>query len=728
MKRCEFEKYWPWMAMSDGVEPTRREELVQRLESMAEYYAAGFFAWEDASLYRRYALGLKHVAKKMPVMAWSGEQLFPTTAERNGGRLWNWDEPDVRKRPVLGYFYSMPWAYDYGTFEAKLAAVSEEDRWALEMLGRFNREQTIGAGGFTHCTVNYEGVLREGLNGYRRRIEEKLRTANEDEQRELYESLLIVIETADVVRRRLIDEVERTEVSGESLDRKIRLIAALEHVPFEPARDFYEAMVAVNFIFYFEGCDSPGRMDQYLWEYYRRDHEAGKIDDAFVIKLFREFWRNIDRTEAWNVAIGGEGQVNELTYLILESVKGLRRPNLAMRVPKEADERLWDAAFASLVTGNGLPALYNDSLYVKALRDYGLGISEADLRQISYGGCTETMIQGCSNVGSLADNLHMLMVLERAVYKWLDRTGTFEEFFGHYLDELEEEIEHVCDFVNLSDEIKAKLYPQMIRTLLVDDCVERGREFYRGGARYNWEVIGLEGFSNVVDSLYVIKTMVYERDEITGLRFQQIMRSNFAGFEELLGTIRKLPKYGQGDSEVDRLAREVSEYTFGRFKKRAAWRGGKFLASCLMFTTYVDRGKLVGATPDGRLAQEPLGDSFGAYQGRDKKGPTALLNSVTSFAHVKAPGTLVVNARFGREMLAEPALRRKVQSLLETYFARGGMQIQITVVDQKVLQEAMEHPEGHENLIIRIGGFSVYFNDLSVELKQSILERSIHEV
>jgi formate C-acetyltransferase len=428
------------------------------------------------------------------------------------------------------------------------------------------------------------------------------------------------------------------------------------------------------------------------------------------------------------VAIGGKGQVNELTYVILESVKGLRRPNLALRVPEDADDRLWDAAFASLVTGNGIPALYNDSLYVKALRDYGLGISEADLRQISYGGCTETMIQGCSNVGSLADTLHMLISLEKVVYQWLDRARTFEEFFGHYLDELEAYIEQVCDTVNLSNEIKAKLYPQMIRTLLVDDCVDRGREFYRGGARYNWEVIGLEGFSNVVDSLYAIKTIIYERGEITGLRFQQILRSNFAGFEELLGMIRKLPKYGQGHGEVDRLAKDVSEYTFDRFQKRAAWRGGKFLPACLMFTTYADRGKLVGATPDGRLAQEPLGDSFGAYQGRDKKGPTALLNSVTSFAHVKAPGTLVVNARFGREMLAEPALRRKVQSLLEAYFARGGMQIQITVVDQKVLREAMEHPEGHENLIIRIGGFSVYFNDLSLELKQSILERSIHEV
>ncbi|NLE60306.1 MAG: hypothetical protein GX616_18300 [Planctomycetes bacterium] len=147
-----------------------------------------------------------------------------------------------------------------------------------------------------------------------------------------------------------------------------------------------------------------------------------------------------------------------------------------------------------------------------------------------------------------------------------------------------------------------------------------------------------------------------------------------------------------------------------------------------MFTTYVDRGKLVGATPDGRLAREPLGDSFGAYQGRDTKGPTALLNSVTSFPHLGAPGTLVVNARFGKDMMTSPAMRRKLQQLIETYFARGGMQIQITVVDQAILEDAIAHPEAHGDLIVRIGGFSVYFNDLSDEMKRSVLERSIHAI
>jgi formate C-acetyltransferase len=365
---------------------------------------------------------------------------------------------------------------------------------------------------------------------------------------------------------------------------------------------------------------------------------------------------------------------------------------------------------------------------VKALRDYGLGVSETDLKQISYGGCTETMVQGCSNVGSLAATFHMLQVLEKTIGKWLDRVKTYEEFYGRYLQELEADIEWTCDTVNMYDETRAKLQPQLIRTLLVDDCIEKGREFYRGGARYNWEVVGLEGFSNVVDSLYALKTIVFERGELTGQRFREILGYNYEGYEDLLGMIRKLPKYGQGKKEVDEIAKNVAEYTFEKFHSHAGWRGGKFLAGCLMFTTYVDRGKIVGATPDGRLAREPLGDSFGAYQGRDKCGPTGLLNSVTTIDLSKGPGTLVVNMRMAREILAGEKTRRKLQSLLETYFERGGMQVQITAVDQKILEKAMARPEEYGDLIVRIGGFSVYFNDLTKEMKESVLERSIHEV
>ena len=728
-----MENYWPWMKFDDGIADDYRGEFLTSLKELGEYYALGFFEEKAASLYRRYARALICCAESMPLMSRGGQSLYPATdkapkdmemTERYVSQLWNWYDRDCRKMQVFRYHYNYPLHFDNRLCMKTLERAGDfpAHRKALQTLQDFyfGRMEILTGGqsgsGWTHCVVNYERVLKEGLNGYRGRIEDKLKDCDSEENRELYESLLIVIQAAEVLRDRFVGQV-----GGD-----IELKKALGRVPFEPARNFYEAMVCVNFIFYFEGCDSPGRMDQYLYEYYRRDKEAGKICDDEVIELLRAFWTNMDNLGAWNVAIGGRGEVNELTYQILESVKGFRRPNLALRIPKDADDKLWDSAFDSLATGTGIPALYNDDEYIEALKNYELGLSETDVRQFCFGGCTETMVQGCSNVGSLATVLHMLKVFEETLRSWLFRVKSFSELMDRYFDALRERVDCLCDWVNQNSELKARYQPQLIRSLLVDDCIDEGVEFFRGGARYNWEVVGLTGFSNVVDSLFAVKSLVFDRRKISGRKMLQVLADNYDGYGDLLAKTRHLPKYGQGVAEVDVLAGRVAEFTFNRIRTHAAWRGGKFLASCLMFETYGDYGKIVEATPDGRLAGEPLGDSFGAYQGRDINGPTALLNSVTSFPHRKAPGTLVINIRFDKEVLTKIDLRAKLKDLLKTYFSRGGMQIQITSVDQKVLQDAIRHPERHENLIIRIGGYSAYFNDLSEELKVSVLERSSH--
>jgi len=744
MNRDKFASYRPWQAFDDGVDRESRADFVRRLHDISEHYAAGFFEEADASMYRRYALALRRCAERLPIMPWKHSLLFPATFTPIGDLsqcdhlehgLWEWDNVDGRKFPIVEFFYCDPFWFRPWLYDRKVKGLkSPEELQTVETLKRFYEEKMPRIGGWTHGTIHYGRVLREGLNGYRQRILSKLEEKPAPETQELYTSLLSVIDTAKIIQQRLVSRVEGTPAEGEALDRRIRLIGALSRVPFEPATSFYEAMVGLNFLFYFEGMDSPGRMDQYLWDFYQHDRSAGLITDAQVVELFSEFFRSMDKVHGWNVAIGGtkgpDGQsaVNELTYLIMEASKGCRRPNLALRIPQGAEDRLWDSAFDVIATGNGLPALYNDAEYVNALRAYQLGLSETDLRDISFGGCTETMIQGCSNVGSLAATYHMLKALENTITDCLATTSTFEEFLAKYFETLERDAESVCNYISKSNETKSRFYPQLVRTLLVDDCIDTGRDFWSGGPRYNWDVVGFEGFSNVVDSLVALKQLMFEDKLLTGEEFQQILASNFDGRQDLLARINRLPKYGQGNAQVDALASRVATFAFDQFKKRCGWGGRKFMGSCLMFATYADRGKMVGATPDGRLASAPLGDSFGAYQGRDNRGPTALINSVTSFPLKDAPGTLVMNVRFPRDMLTDRATRRKIRSLIETYFARGGMQIQINVVDQTVLQDAIEHPERHGDLIIRIGGYSEYFNNLSRELKESVLERVIHAV
>lgn len=736
LKDATFVKtYEPWMPFDDGIPVNDRDSVVARLGALGEYYAAGFFAEHEGSLYRRYARALLNCARHMPLMGWHGERLFPTSqgAPDDLDRLWAWAADDPRRQPTLFYHHSYPWSFALQQCREKIRTLDDPaDRAALEHV-RVQAAAIPHPGGYTHCTVNYERVLREGLTGYRDRITRRRAECDAAAKHELYDSLLLVIEGAETITSRLVNVLEKSPAATDELARRRdALAAALRRVPMSPPRTFYEAMVAVNFIFYFEGCDSPGRIDQYLLDFYRADRAAGLLTDDEMVDLLREFWVNIDKTNGWNVALGGSrgadgrSSVNELTYLCLEATKNLRRPNAALRIPKDADDRLWDKALEVIATGAGLPALYNDELYVEALRDFRLGLNETDLREISFGGCTETMIQGCSNVGSLAGNLHILAILESSIQRWLTRSGTFETFLTRYEQDLKAEIELLCDQVRQDSELKHRFYPHMVRTLLVDDCIERGMDFCQGGARYNWEVICLDGFSNVVDSLYALKALVFDSGEIPARKMLQILACNFDGYERTLSHIKKLPRYGQGDPDVDALARRVAEFAFRRFGEQSAWRGGKFLASCLMFTTYVHRGRSVGATPDGRRAQEPLGDSFGPYQGRDTNGPTAMINSVTSFAHKLAPGTLVVNMRVNPELLARPDMKRKLRALLETYFARGGMQIQINVIDQATIEDAIAHPERHADLIIRVGGYSEYFNVLDDTLKRTVLERVIH--
>jgi formate C-acetyltransferase len=264
--------------------------------------------------------------------------------------------------------------------------------------------------------------------------------------------------------------------------------------------------------------------------------------------------------------------------------------------------------------------------------------------------------------------------------------------------------------------------------LLIDDCIDRGVEFNAGGARYNWSVINIAGLGNVVDSLAAVREVVFERREISGAELAGILAANFAGQEALRQRLSRCPRFGNDQPAADELAHEVGEFVFREFLGHRAWRGGRFLGSCLMFVTYAQAGKGVGATPDGRLADAPLADSAGPVQGRDLHGPTACIKSLGAIPHRLAPGTLVVNTRFAKAHFQSPDGRAKLRALFRTYFDLGGMQMQVNVVDQELLRDAVAHPEEYPNLVVRMGGYSEYFSRLSQELRETLLERTEHTV
>jgi len=708
------------------------------LSNFREFFASGYFEHPDASPVLRWSRAVRRRFENRKMATYNGELLYPCGPVHLGG-----------ENHIVGPSYSFTYSYNEGALTGLLSNATEEEQETLLALQTSMRDlgaqlnvirtrHTVGGRGYTHSVPNYGRVVREGLSVYARRIATNLAVArqNEDVERiDFYLGLQDVLAGIEHWYQRILELLRNptTDDNPVAEARRKRLFAAYEQVPFQPARNFFEALVAYNFVYYLDDCDNPGRVDLELFPYYERDLAEGRITHDEAVDLIRCLWENSDANSGWSAGIGGTTPTggpayNDLTVACLEAAHKIRRPNLQLHVRRDMPQEVWDAALDAIVTGCGLPALYNEEEYLRSLRDAHLGVREDDLGWHNGGGCTETMIHGRSNVGSLDAGINLPLILVQTLNEHLGAATNFDELVAAYKEDVAGVVSDIANDVSADQEVKARLRPQPMRSLLMDDCIDNGREFNAGGARYNWSVINVAGLANAIDSLAAVREVVFEEKEKTGAEMLEILLNNYEGEEAFLQRLSQCPRFGNDDSRADAVATDISEFVFREFLRYAPWRGGKFLASCLMFVTYAGAGEPVGATPDGRRAGAPLADSAGPYQGRDKNGPTAMLKSVASMPHYLAPGTLVVNARFTKDFFTTDDGREKMQNLVRTYFDLGGMQLQINVIDQSVLKDAIAHPEQYEDLIIRVGGYSEYFNRLSPALKQTVLERTEHGV
>lgn len=719
--------------MSDNLFP--KPEVLSNLN---EFFAAGYFENPEASPMLRWSRAVRRRFENRKMSPYNGELLYPSGPVHLGG-----------ENHILGPSYSFTYAYNEGALTGLLENASEGKRETLLAVQTSMRDlgaklnvistyHTVGGRGYTHSVPNYGRVVREGLTEHARRIEANLaveRQHGDVEKIDFYSGLQDVLAGIENWHQSILALLRETSTNANSVAevRRKRLIATYEQVPFQPARGFFEALVAYNFTYYLDDCDNPGRVDQELLPYYERDLTAGRITHDEAVELIRCLWQNSDANSGWSAGIGGtsptgEPAYNDLTVVCLEAAHKIRRPNLQLHVRRDMPPEVWDAALDTIATACGLPALYNEEEYLHSLRYAHLGIREEDLGLHNGGGCTETMIHGLSNVGSLDAGINLPLILVQTLNEHLAQPQSFDDLVAAYKEDVAEVVREIADDVSADQEVKARLRPQPMRSLLIDDCIDNGREFNAGGARYNWSVINVAGLANAIDSLAALREVVFDKQEKTGAEFREILQNNYDGEEVFRERLSQCPRFGNDNARADEIAQDISAFVFSEFLRYAPWRGGKFLASCLMFVTYAGAGAPVDATPDGRKAGAPLADSAGPYQGRDKNGPTAMLKSVATMPHYLAPGTLVVNARFTQDFFTTDEGREKMRNLVRTYFDMGGMQLQINVVDQALLKDAIAHPEKYEDLIVRIGGYSEYFNRLSPELKQTVLERTEHEM
>ncbi|MBM3498963.1 MAG: hypothetical protein FJX74_09865 [Armatimonadetes bacterium] len=706
------------------------------LHTLGEHFAAGYFEEPQASPVLRWSRAVRRRFENRAPGEYDGGLLYPCGANAPVGGL--------RENRLLVPSYSFTWSLD----EAAIEGVRRESqdaatRATLEALRDAMREEygrlcfpttphTVGGNGYTHSVPNYGRVVREGLNGHARRIEAGLaeaRAQGEGARVEFYEGMLEVLAGVRVWVRRLVEHLRAQANSGNAR----RLADALEHVPFEPARTFFEAVVCYNLVYYLDDCDNPGRLDQELQPFYETDRTAGRVTREEATALIAAFAENVKAVAGWSAAIGGTGEeggpaYNDVTLMCLESAHGRYRPSYQLRVRRDMPDEVWEAALDAAASGAGNPAFYNEEGYLAGLREADLGLTEADATWWNGGGCTETMVHGRSNVGSLEAGLNAALVFEATLRAHLAGAASFEAFLAQVKADLAGTIGEIAADVNRHLEAKAQYLPQPMRSLLIDDCLEAGVEYNAGGARYNWSVVNIAGLSNVIDSLAAVREVVFETGEVSGAELQAILDADFAGHESFRRRLTRCPRFGNDEEAADGLAADLAEAVFEEFLRRRPWRGGRFLPSVIMFVTYVSAGASVGATPDGRRAGEPLGDCIGPIQGRDTHGPTAMLKSVARLPLRLAIGTPVLNLRLPKGLFDSREERGKLRDLIRTFFDLGGLQLQLSVVDRAELEDAIAHPERHGDLIVRIGGYSEYFVRLSPELQQSVLERTEHSV
>ncbi|MBM3242557.1 hypothetical protein FJZ31_40370 [Candidatus Poribacteria bacterium] len=620
------------------------------------------------------------------------------------------------------------------------------------------------AGWGGHAVLDYSRILASGTEGLRERIRHAMAMTDDEKKLSFYKALLITCDAIDAFAQNYAEKAEQLALEETNPERKQELKEIAEicsNVPHYGASSFREALQTFWFIHLLDGTDSPGRFDQYMFPYYKKDIENGVITKDEAQSLIDHLWKRFNDVRSWNVCVSGlkpDGTdgTNDLTYMCLEATKRCRKvaPNLSLRLHKNSPDELWLKALEVIETGVGMPALYNDEVLIPAMMRYGITVEDA--RDYAMNGCSQVDIQGKSHMGLEDGEVNLLKCLELALNNGFDpfpsspppeasgvgegagvgkqqigpKTGdkfeSFDDMMNAYKKQVEYATMRVCDAANIVQKAHAETSPNLFRSLFIDDCITKGINFKAGGPRYNHGQILTQGIANTADSLAVIKKLVFEEKLLKLEELMEALQNDFSDENFRQKLINDVPKYGNDDDYVDSIAEEIVEHFYTELNKYRTWRGGTYGGGSIVFTRAVSFGRHVGATPDGRRAYTILADSVGPTRGLDKSGPTAVLKSAAKIPQVLAQSTYLLNMKFTPSVLRDN--KEKVMALLKTYFREGGQQIQINVVDKETLIKAKADPDSYHNLVVRVGGFSGYFTQLSHELQNDIIARTEHEI
>jgi len=653
-------------------------DISQRLLQINEPFAAGLLEEPGQSVFHRIGRAYRRYYENCLMCYEEGALLFPSGMIRYG---------DMAFMP----HYCQSFLYDHDRFEKKC----EQNKCpeAARECKVYVAEHGWG-GGWTHSILNYRRILREGIVRY----EERVRAMDESDLRS---GLLDVLEGIKCYLRRSIEFLRGAHAPAE-------LIAALEKVPYHPAQTAYEAMVSVNFTLYLDACDNIGRVDSWLFPYWHGED---------MRPVMHRMMRNLQDNCGWTIALGPD--YNELTYQWLDASEGLARPLIELRVTDEMPEDLWNAAIARVLTGGGQPAFYNENAIQRRLAERIPHAPREDLKEFAGAGCTEICLMGLTYSGGTDVNLNVLLVLETCMQENLALCQTFEDFYACFTRELRKAQDDIVRTLNQIYDARAEHTFNPIRTLFIDDCIDKQIGYYQGGARYCYAVPSESGIPNTVDSLLAIRELVYEKKLYSAADFLAALEKQDPIFKKQL---QKCPCYGVGDSRSDALMQDLTQGFYRYYHDIQLDIGFGILPTSHQFSRHIYEGHRVGPTPDGRASGTPVADSIAAVNGKAVEGPTCMLQSAAMYNQDMIYSIPVLNLSISKSY--NPEILR---GLIQGYFRLGGTQIQITCTTRKKLLAAREDPEAHRDLIVRVGGYSEYFRNLSVELQDAVIQRTMFE-
>lgn len=668
------------------------------------------------------------------------------------------------------------------TLDKGLAAIPAASRIFYD-LGIIKAEGNITSGD-AHIAVSYEMVIKKGLVSYERRVRALLDELDLTVTENLgkyyfYQAVLIVIESVRNFAKRYANlALEKAMTASKNRAEELQEMARiLNKVPYEPASSFYEAVQAIWMIQLVLQIESNGhslsygRMDQYLNPFLQSDLTDHKITEADAVELLTNLWIKtitINKVRSWshtqysagsplyqNVTIGGQTMdkkdaVNPLSYLILRSVAQtkLPQPNLTVRYHHDLDDVFMRECIEVVRLGFGMPAFNNDEIIIPSF--IAKGVKETDAYNYSAIGCVETAVPGkwgyrCTGMSFINFPKTLLIAMNAGIdpqsnVKLIDGLIHFKEMTSYeqlrkaWDRTIRDFTRHSVIIENATDLILEKDVPDVLCSTLTEDCIGRGKTIKEGGAIYDY-ISGLQvGIANLADSLAAIKKLVFEEKKLTPDELWEALMNDFSGengekIRNLL--VEKAPKYGNDDDYVDHLIVEAYESYIDEVKKYPNTRfgrgpiGGIRYAGTSSISANVGQGKGTLATPDGRHAGEPLAEGCSPAHAMDKNGPTAVLKSVSKLPTQEITGGVLLNQKMSPQMLVKEDDRLKLVMLLRTFFNRlHGYHIQYNIVSRETLIDAQQHPEKHRDLIVRVAGYSAFFNTLSKATQDDIIART----